>query len=63
VAQRSALPCAPKRRRDKPCVRVLDAALARYLSFFNTVRPHTAHSGKTPDSAYYASLPVIANAA
>ena len=37
--------------------------ISRYLSFFNTARPHTAHKGKTPDSAYYASLPAIAKAA
>jgi len=37
--------------------------ISRYLSFFNTARPHTAHGGKTPDSAYYALLPAIANAA
>jgi putative transposase len=35
----------------------------RYLSFFNTARPHTAHGGKTPDSAYYASLPAMPKAA
>ena len=38
-------------------------SISRYLSFFNTARPHTAHGGKTPDSAYYALLPAIANAA
>ena len=37
--------------------------ISRYLGFFNTARPHTAHGGKTPDSAYYASLPVIPKAA
>jgi putative transposase len=37
--------------------------IGKYLTFFNTARPHTAHGGKTPDSAYYASLPVIAKAA
>jgi len=30
--------------------------IGRYLNFFNTARPHTAHGGKTPDSAYYATL-------
>ena len=39
------------------------AGIARYLSFFNTARPHTAHGGKTPDSAYYASLPAMQEAA
>src|SRR5216110_2780601 len=33
--------------------------ISRYLSFFNAARPHTAHGGKTPDSAYYASLPAM----
>jgi putative transposase len=37
--------------------------ISRYLHFFNSARPHTAHGGKTPDSAYYARLPVIAKAA
>jgi putative transposase len=37
--------------------------IGRYLSFFNTARPHTAHGGKTPDSVYFASLPAIAKAA
>ena len=37
--------------------------ISRYLSFFNTARPHTAHGGKTPDSAYFASLPAMPNAA
>ena len=33
--------------------------ISRYLSFFNTARPHTAHGGKTPDSAYFATLPAM----
>jgi hypothetical protein len=33
------------------------------MSFYNAERPHTAHGGKTPDSAYFASLPPIAKAA
>jgi len=37
--------------------------IARYLSFYNTARPHTAHGGKTPDSAYFASLPATPKAA
>lgn len=37
--------------------------ISRYLNFFNSARPHTAHDGKTPDSAYYASLPAAAKAA
>ena len=39
------------------------ASLARYMEFYNTVRPHTAHGGKTPDSAYFATLPAPAKAA
>ena len=37
--------------------------ISRYLSFFNAARPHTAHRGKTPDSAYFATLPASASAA
>ena len=37
--------------------------ISRYMTFFNAARPHTAHSGKTPDSAYYASLPAPSKAA
>jgi putative transposase len=37
--------------------------ISRYMTFFNTARPHTAHGGKTPDSAYYASLPAVPKAA
>jgi len=37
--------------------------LARYMSFYNTARPHKAHGGKTPDSAYFATLPTVSDAA
>lgn len=37
--------------------------ISRYLNFFNAARPHTAHGGKTPDSAYFASLPTVRAAA
>lgn len=37
--------------------------IARYLSFYNTARPHTAHGGTTPDSAYDAALPAVREAA
>ncbi len=37
--------------------------IGRYLSFYNAARPHKAHGGKTPDSAYFPSLPAIPNAA
>ncbi|MCA3213729.1 MAG: DDE-type integrase/transposase/recombinase [Burkholderiales bacterium] len=36
--------------------------IARYL-IYNTARPHTAHGGTTPDSAYYAALPAVREAA
>jgi putative transposase len=29
------------------------ANLAKYLTFYNTKRPHTALDGNTPDSAYF----------
>ena len=44
-------------------VRQAREGISRYLNFFNSARPHTAHDGKTPDSAYYASLPAAAKAA
>jgi putative transposase len=37
--------------------------ISRYLNFFNAARPHSAHGGKTPDSAYFASLPAMREAA
>ena len=37
--------------------------IGRYLGFYNAVRPHKVHAGKTPDSAYVASLPAIPKAA
>jgi len=33
------------------------ASIGRYLDFYNTRRPHTQHGGRTPDAAYFASLP------
>ena len=38
-------------------------SLARYMAFYNAARPHKAHGGKTPDSAYFEPLPAIAKAA
>ena len=32
------------------------AGLARYFTFFNTRRPHTAHGRRTPDAVYFSSL-------
>lgn len=37
------------------------AALARYLTFYNTRRPHSSLDRKTPDQAYFnASQPIPA---
>jgi len=32
--------------------------LKRYFEFYNTCRPHRAHTGQTPDTAYFNLLPV-----
>ena len=32
--------------------------LKRYFEFYNTSRPHRAHTGQTPDTAYFNLLPV-----
>jgi putative transposase len=32
--------------------------LKRYFEFYNTSRPHRAHAGQTPDTAYFNLLPV-----
>jgi|NGEPerStandDraft_6_1074524.scaffolds.fasta_scaffold04347_8 hypothetical protein len=37
--------------------------LARYMSFYNTAKPHQAHGGRPPDSAYFATLAAIPRAA
>ena len=29
------------------------ASIGRYLTFYNEIRPHSAHGGKTPDRAYF----------
>ena len=39
------------------------AGIGKYLDFFNASRPHTAHGAATPDSAYFASLPEVRQAA
>jgi len=32
--------------------------LKRYFAFYNTSRPHQAHTGQTPDTAYFTLLSV-----
>ena len=40
------------------------ASLGRYIDgFYNTYRPHSSHDGKTPDEAYFTTLPAILLAA
>ena len=39
------------------CVRTARSAIAQYLQFYNSERPHQAHSQATPDEAYFAALP------
>jgi putative transposase len=34
------------------------ASIARYITFYNSRRPHRAHKGRTPDAAYFAALPL-----
>ena len=34
------------------------ASIARYITFYNSRRPHRAHKGRTPDAAYFAALPM-----
>ena len=37
--------------------------IARYISFYNTARPHSSLDKKTPDEFYFATLPAIKRAA
>jgi putative transposase len=39
------------------------ASLARFLTFYNERRPHSSLGARTPDEAYFASLPAMATAA
>ena len=39
------------------------AGIGRYIEFYNTRRPHSALDKKTPEEFYFASLPVIPQAA
>jgi putative transposase len=38
------------------------ASIGRYLSFYNTRRPHSSLDRQTPDRAYFTRLPQIAAA-
>ena len=38
-------------------VSAVRAGVAAYFEFYNLHRPHKAHGGKTPNEAYFASLP------
>ena len=38
-------------------VRAARSGIAQYLEFYNSERPHQAHSQATPDEAYFAALP------
>ena len=38
------------------------ASISRYLSFYNTRRPHSSLDRQTPDQAYFTRLPQIAAA-
>jgi putative transposase len=38
-------------------------SIGRYLDFYNAGRPHSHHSGRTPDQVWFASLPAIPTAA
>ena len=39
------------------------ASIGRYLSFYNGTRPHSSHSGQTPDQAYFNQSAPIPTAA
>jgi putative transposase len=38
------------------------ASIARYITFYNSRRPHRAHRGRTPDAAYFGNLDMKAAA-
>jgi putative transposase len=38
------------------------ASIGRYLDFYNRKRPHSSLDARTPDQAYFDSLPVVAAA-
>ena len=44
------------------CVAEARASLGRYLSFYNTRRPHSSLDARTPDAAYFNHVPLLAAA-
>jgi putative transposase len=43
-------------------VSIARASLGSYLAFYNGIRPHSAHGGRTPDEAYFGFVPLAAAA-
>ncbi|CCW17094.1 Mobile element protein [Sphingobium indicum BiD32] len=41
---------------------VARASLSSYLTFYNGIRSHSAHGGRTPDEAYFGFIPLAAAA-
>jgi putative transposase len=39
------------------------ASIGQYLNFYNAARPHSYHGGRTPDQAWFATLPPVRVAA
>ena len=35
-------------------------SIGRYIAFYNSVRTHSSLDGRTPDEAYFKSLPAVA---
>jgi hypothetical protein len=55
----------PKVRKILDTTRSVDearASLSRYIHFYNGHRPHSSLDGRTPDQAYFNSLPFRAAA-
>jgi putative transposase len=43
-------------------VSVARTSLGSYLAFYNGIRPHSVHGGRTPDEAYFGFIPLAAAA-
>src|SRR5262249_25700829 len=58
----------PSAKSEEVCLRAYDsvdearASLSRYIPFYNGHRPHSSLDGRTPDQAYFNSLPFRAAA-